>query len=268
MAASQTSARAGAWLAVALLLGGCPGDTNLPPRDGSAPVVQISGRVVDLETCVSEGGCAGVANLRVSLFYDATTVSDKTGPEGGFSLRGVPGNRNHYLLVSDALGTGVIVSCLQAEPVATASVDVFGVELYAVRRQGGLYAAIAQEAAVDLATHAIYVGQVFYLKGGTSMTALADASAVTTPSLPVRYVSCNPRFKDPVCPAALFDAKRATTGPLGEFVALGQGKLGDVKIAVTSPNHTFTQVSAPLGNGYLTVGTHQGKAKPTDGGGS
>jgi len=267
VAARRTSVRAGAWLALTLLLGGCPGDTNLPPRDGNAPVVQISGRVVDLETCLSGAGCGGVANLRVSLFYDATVVSEKTGPEGGFSLRGVPGNRKHYLLVSDALGAGVVVSCLQAEPVAVGSADVFGVELYALRRQGGLYAAVAQEAAVDVATHAIYVGQVYYLKGGTSMTALADASAATLPSLPMRYVSCNPRFKDPVCPAALFDAGRSATGPRGEFVGIGKGKLGDVKIAVTSPNYTFPTVTAPLGSGYLTVGTHQGRPKPTDGGG-
>ena len=99
------------------------------------------------------------------------------------------------------------------------------------------------------------------------MTALADASAATLPSLPMRYVSCNPRFKDPVCPAALFDASRSATGPLGEFVGIGKGKLGDVKIAVTSPSHAFTQVTAPLGSGYLTVGTHQGKPKAKDGGG-
>ena len=245
--------------ALLLVLSGCPGTSNpdlvAGSERGCLKTVQIVGRVVDFESCISSAGCQGVPDLRVALFYDSTVISDKTRPDGAFVLKGVPNGVRNYLLVTDAGSAGTFLSSLQATPVITKGTDVFGVELFVLKREGGLYSAVSSELSVDVGKSLLYFAQVYYLEKG-GLKALPGATVATTPVTTVRYVDCNPRMKSPPCPQALFDASRTTTGPFGEFVLVGKGAPGDVAVAVTSPDRSFVPLLAPLGSGYVTIGLH------------
>jgi hypothetical protein len=226
------------------------------PERGCLKTVQVVGRVVDFESCITSSGCQGVPDQRVALFYDSAVISDKTRPDGAFVLKGVPNGVRNYLLVSDSAG-GAHLSALQATPVITKGTDVFGVELFTLRREGGLYAAVSQELGVDVGTTLLYFGQIYILDKG-AMKALAGASAQSSPPTACRYVDCNPRVKSPPCTKALFDGARTTTGPFGEFV-LSAGKTGgDFAIMVSAPGRAFAPLLAPLGTGYITIGLHPG----------
>jgi len=252
-------------IAVATLLAaaaGCPGTSNpdlVPGAErGCLKTVQIIGRVVDFESCISPGGCQGVPDLRVALFYDSTVISDKTRPDGAFVLAGVPNGVRNYLLVTDAGSGATYLSSLQATPVITKGSDVFGVELFVLKREGGLYAAVRQELGVDVGKSYLYFAQVYYLENG-GLKALPGATVSTTPAATVRYVNCNPRIKSPPCPQALFDASRTSTGPFGEFVLVGK-VVGDIAVGVSAPDRSFAPLLAPLGSGYVTVGLHPAQA--------
>ncbi len=250
------------WLGALLALAGCPGTSNpdlvAGPERGCLKTVQVIGRVVDFESCISSAGCQGVPDLRVALFYDSAVISDKTRPDGAFVLRGVPNGVRNYLLVSDAGSAGTYLSSLQATPVITKGTDVFGVELFVLKREGGLYGAVSAELSVDVGKSLLYFAQVYYLDKG--LKALTGATATTTPVTTVRYVDCNPRMKSPPCPKALFDAGRTSTGPFGEFVLVG-GAPGDVAVSVTAPDRSFQPLLAPLGSGYVTIGLHPAQAQ-------
>ena len=269
MASSQQRAeqrRVVGLLATAFALAGaaCPGESAPLPETGATgcKTVQVFGRVVDIETCLTAGGCQGVQDLRVGLFYDASIVSDKTRPDGACQRKGVPNGVRNYLMVTDATGTGTYLTTLQAASVTTKGSEVYGVELHTLKREGGLYAAISQEASIDIATHAIYFGQVFALSGGT-MKAYLGATATSSPSSSIRYVNCNPRIKSPPCPTALFDDKRTTTGPFGEFVSYGPASTGDLAVGVSATGTSFNPLLAPVGVGYITIGLHQSKSGST-----
>jgi hypothetical protein len=257
------SVRRGLLAPVLALLAACPGSSNPDilggPERGCLKTVQIVGRVVDFESCISSAGCQGVQDLRVALFYDSTVISDKTRPDGAFVLKGVPNGVRNYLLVTDAGAAGTHLSSLQATPVITKGSDVFGVELFVLKREVGLYAAVSQELSVDVGKSILYFAQVFALEKG-GMKALAGASVATSPATAVRFVDCNPRMKSPPCPVALFDATRTTTGPFGEFVLSGKGPPGDLAISVSAPDRVFVPLLAPLGPGYVTIGLHPAQA--------
>lgn len=249
-------------LVALLLLAGCPGTSN-PDIVGGAErgclkTVQVVGRVVDFESCISSAGCQGVPDLRVALFYDSSVISEKTRPDGAFVLKGVPNGVRNYLLVTDAGSAGTFLSSLQATPVITKGTDVFGVELFVLKREGGLYAAVGQELSVEAGKSLLYFGQVYHLEKG-ALKALPGATVATTPATLVRYVDCNPRMKSPPCPKALFDESRSSTGPFGEFVLVGKAP-GDIAVAVSSPDRSFTPLLAPLGTGYVTIGLHPAQA--------
>ncbi|MCA9672056.1 MAG: hypothetical protein KC503_40960 [Myxococcales bacterium] len=258
--------------AAAVLLCGCPGaGNNLPPAEGGPNVrtVAINGRVVDFETCLSAGGCKGAENLRVALFYDPTIVSDKTRPDGAFTLKNVPSGVRAYLLVSDASGSTQFLSTLQAAPITTEGKDVFGLELYALQRGGGLYDALVAEASLNVESRGIYIGQVVSLESGT-MKAFQGATAGAVPYAPVRFVRDNPRFSPGE--KALFDTNRSVTGVFGQFVIASDGAPRDYGVAADSKDYTFTPVLAPLGSGYVTIGVHRAERKtsgplPVDSGG-
>jgi hypothetical protein len=243
-----------------LLLGACPGQTVKPP-----PGPSINGRVVDIETCLTANGCQGVAGVRVALFQNSRVISEVTTPDGGFALRDVPVGVRDYLLVSDATGSGEFLSVLQAAPVSSTGADLFGLELYAMKRVGGLYAAFEQEAAVEVSRDALFFGQVYVVEGG-GMKAVLGAAAASNPAGKVRYVDCNPRIKGPMpCAKALFDSTRTTTGPFGEFLVIAPGK-GNLMVKVSAPDQSFPIQQAPVSPGYLTIGLHKGSGKLTDGG--
>lgn len=243
-----------------LLLAACPGQTVKPP-----PGPSINGRVVDIETCLTANGCQGVAGVQVALFQNSRVVSEITTPDGGFALRDVPVGVRDYLLVSDAAGRGEFLSALQAAPVFSTGADLFGLELYAMKRMGGLYAAFEQEAAVSVSRDALFFGQVYVVEAA-SMKAVLGATAASSPAGKVRYVDCNPRLKGPMpCEKALFDATRTTTGPFGEFLVIAPGQ-GNLTVKVTAPDRSFPLQQAPVSAGYITIGLHKGSGKLTDGG--
>lgn len=245
-----------------LSLVACPGTGGgpLPPGDGGpdGKSVTINGRVVDFETCLSAGGCQGAQDLRVALFYDPIIVSDKTRPDGAFTLKKVPSGVRVYLLVSDSSGSSRFLSTLQGTPVTTEGKDVFGLELYALQASGGLYAAIDAEAGFKVDSRGIYIGQVVSVEGG-SMKAFQGATAGAIPAAPVRFVRDNPRFNPGE--KALFDTNRSVTGVFGQFVIATDGTPRDYGVAADSMDSSFTPVLAPLAAGYVTIGVHRAEKK-------
>jgi hypothetical protein len=248
------------WL-LALLLAGCPGTGGGPiDGDGNSNVktVSVNGRVVDFETCLSAGGCRGAENLRVALFYDSTIVSDKTRPDGAFTLKSVPSGVRVYLLVSDAAQSLRFLSTLQATPITTEGKDIFGVELYALQVDGGLYQALVAEAGFRVESRGLYLGQVVTVEGGNAK-AFQGATASAVPYAPVRFVRDNPRFSPGQ--KALFDSNRSVTGVFGQFVIASDGVPRDFGIAADSKDYSFTPVLAPLSSGYITIGVHTAERK-------
>ncbi|MCC6746704.1 MAG: hypothetical protein IT371_03540 [Deltaproteobacteria bacterium] len=221
---------------------------------GTKPTLTVKGRVVDFESCLSAAGCKGAPNMKVALFYDTAVASEKTGPDGGFTLKGVPVGGPGYVFISDASGEFKYLSALQAQPVRTDAGDVFGVEAFALSMRGGLYDGVVAEAKARVETHALYLGQVVALKEGT-MKALEGASARTNPGSTVRYVRDNPRFN--AGQQTLFESARAATGVFGQFIVITKPDLQDYTIAAAAKGLQFPYLVAPLGAGYLTIGLHR-----------
>lgn len=253
------------WLvSLLLLLAACPGSSyRPPPLEGGVKAVQVKGRVVDFETCLTAAGCQGLPGVRVALFYNNTVFSDPTTQSGAFVLTGVPDGASHFLLVAE--NTGQVLPTLQAEPVVTRGTDVFGIELLALKRSGGLYAGVSAEAGVDIKTHAIYLGQVLDITGGT-MKAIPDVTMSTSPAADIRYVNCIPSFSQCSGQPTLFQS-RSSTGVFGEFVVISTSGGGEHTIWGSSSQLSFNTTTAPLGVGYLTVGLHRSTGQaPPDGG--
>jgi hypothetical protein len=241
---------------------GCPGSSTCPTSSdqGAARTVEVKGRVVDFETCLTTVGCQGAPNVRVALFFNSAIYSAPTTGSGAFTLSGVPDGARLYLLVTDASGGASYLSTLQAEPVDTKGKDLFGIELYTLKREGGLFAGVASEASLDLQTSALYLGQVLSIQGG-KMKAIPDVTVHSVPAGDVRYVNCIPTFQQCAGQPTLFQS-RSSTGVFGEFVLIS--KAGEHVVWGTSTQQSFTPVTAPVGVGYLTIGLHraQGSAPP------
>ena len=247
-------AQIGVGVLAALLLG-CPGSSNCPPQSDatSTRVVQVKGRVVDFETCLTVAGCQGIAGVRVALFYNNTVFSDPTQQSGAFNLERVPDGARHLLLVTD--NTGQVVPSLQASPVDTRGSDVFGIELYAIKRTSGLYAGIVSEAGVDFQTGAIYLGQVLSIQN-SKMKAIPDVAMHSSPAADIRYVNCIPTFSQCSGQPTLFQ-NRSSTGVFGEFVVISKSGAKEHVIWGESSQQSFAASTVPLGVGYVTIGLHQ-----------
>lgn len=229
------------------------------------PAVQIKGRVVDFETCLTTSGCQGISGVRVALFYNNKVFSDPTPQSGAFTLVGVADGARHFLLVTDS--SGQVLPTLQAEHVDTRGGDVFGIELFAVRRSGGLYAGISADAGVDIKTHAMYLGQVLDIQDGR-MKAIPDVAINVAPAADIRYVNCIPSFSQCAGQPTLF-ANRSSTGVFGQFVVISRSGPAEHAVWGSSTQTTFEATSVPLGIGYLTVGLHRSTGQvpsPGDGG--
>jgi hypothetical protein len=245
-------------LLLPLLLGACPSTT--PPNPNPGP--SISGQVVDLESCFTTAGCTGVTGLKVAFFHNTSIVSDITHPSGGYTLTDVPVGVRDYAVVSDA-ANGNYLTVLQTVQIGSTGSDVYGVELYALKRTGGLFEAVINQAGVDINTSSLYFG-VAAVVDPSGMTAVSFAKVTASPASTIRYVSCTPAVKDPPCTEPLYDSKRDSTGPLGEFLVVSPSK-ATLSVQVSATNATLDSAQAPVSTGYLTLGVHRGKFKP-DGG--
>lgn len=243
-----------AWAALALLLcGACAGTSVGPPINGDLGVA-IRGRVVDFETCLSSAGCTGVAALRVSVLSDSALVSAPTGPDGAFTLDGVPTGSRVHLIVSDAGGTGRFLPTLQAGVVALGSEDVFGIECYALQARGGLYEALQAEAQLEIAAQGLYLGQVVQITEG-KMKALDAVTPTLSPPATLRFVRDNPRFSPGQ--QALFPADRTFTGIFGQFVAITPTAQQLYRVDLAATDLTFEPSEALIGAGYLSIAMHR-----------
>lgn len=248
-------------LALALLLSGCPGSGDPVGPSGDActgRTVAIKGRVVDFETCLTQAGCQGLAGVTVSLLHNSAVASRKTAADGTFSIDAAPDGVRMFLYVSDAGGTHA--PCLQATPIDTRGQDVFGVELFALRQDGGLLPAITGAAKVSLTSDVLYLGQVFRVQNA-SMKALPDVTVTASPAAKLRFVRCPPSFSQCKGEPTLWNAKRTTTGIFGQFLVVGSAP-GDHTVLASAKQFSFPAVTAPLARGYLTIGVHQGTARP------
>lgn len=239
-----------------LSLAGCPG-SGVPSSDGpgNGTSTRIRGRVVDFESCLTAAGCSGIAGVRVTLRGNSRLTSAKTPPDGSFVLSGLPPGVRVHLLVRDTKSPKRYVSSLQAAGISTATGDQFGLEIYAIKRLGGLYAAIEKELSISGDTRGIYLGQVLTRESGT-FKAYQGASASAVPSAKVRYIRTNPRLEPGK--KALYSASRHSTGPFGQFIAVSSAAAGhDHAIVVTAVGTQFEPRVAPLGSGYIAIGLHR-----------
>ena len=247
------------------LLAACPGTTDVPvSRDSNSggSEVTIKGRVVDFESCMTTAGCQGVAEMQVALFYNTAVVSERTAPDGSFTLKGVPNGVRVLLLVNDTEG-GRYLSTLQAGPITTSGSDVFGVELYALEIEGGLYEAIETQLQLDVEDNALYLGQVLELNEDR-FKAYPGANVTVSPAATLRYVKTNPRFENSEVDA-FFPASREATGQFGQFVIAGDPAGRDYAVLVESGDSIFNPILAPMKSGYIAIGLHEASPKP-DGG--
>lgn len=246
-----------------LLLGGCPGSSDCIQADASGvKTVQIKGRVVDFETCLTTSGCQGVAGLRVALFFNSALFSENTPPNGTFTINGVPDGTRNYLYVTDATQGGIYLSSLQADAVTVQGSGEFGVELFVLKREGSLYSGISTEAGVDIQTDPLYLGQVFKVDNG-AMKAISDVTVRSVPDAEIRYVNCIPKFQQCQGQPTLF-VSRNSTGVFGQFVVIGTSE-GEHTIWGTASNYAVEARTVPLGKGYITIGTHSATQSTTPG---
>lgn len=245
---------AGALLAVGLA--GCPGSSGASVS-ASGKTVTVGGRVVDLESCYQS--CRGVSGVRVSLFFDSSFVSEKTGVDGAFTLSAVPDGVRLYLLVTDDEQQAYL-STLQAEPVTTRGSDISTMELYALRADGPIYRAITSDLGTTVRERALYLGQVLCVQGGKP-GAQDGASATLVPEASVRYVKDAEGISEVFYPTT-FNA----TGPFGVFVAIGPASTEpiDHAIVIHHPSRQFQPLFVPLARGFVAVGTH--RSRPTEAG--
>jgi hypothetical protein len=254
---------------LSLLLGagfGCPGGNNGPtPPDTGVDKIEVKGRVVDFESCITSSGCLGVSGVQVALFSDTSIFSAKTPPSGTFSIRNVPaqGASEVYLYVTDA--SGVYLSALQATPVPMKGADVFGLELFGLKRQGALWSGIVKEAKVDVQTHALYLGQIFRVEQG-KMKAIPDVAIQSIPASTVRFVNCISSFTQCKGQPTLF-TNRTTTGQFGQFMLIAKGP-GTVAHTIygNALNYTLAPLRVPLGVGYVAIGSHEASLGGSDAG--
>ena len=246
-----------------LLLGGCPGTgDNINEVDGLIQSVQLKGRVVDFESCIAKTGCLGVGGVKVALFYNRQHVTTKTPTSGAFTLR-APDGVPVFLFVVDA-ESGTYLPTLTASPVTTGGVDIYNVEVFVLRRDGGLYEGIKSESpthlkrTVTIQSDALYLGQAFKIDQG-AMKAIDFVSAHSFPAGTFLYVSCNPRFKECKDQKTLSGSKQTTI--FGQFLMVGNSGKGDYAIWATAKDFNFGPVMAPVGPGYITIGTHKGLKK-------
>jgi hypothetical protein len=254
---------------LSLLLGagsGCPGGTNGPtPPDTGVKKIRVKGRVVDFESCITTTGCLGVPGVQVALFSDTSIFSAKTPPSGTFEIRNVPAQATGkvFLYVTDA--SGVYLSALQAKPVPMNGADVFGLELFGLKRQGALWSGIVKEAQVDVQTHALYLGQVFKVEKG-KMKAIPDVAIQSIPASTVRFVNCIASFSVCAGQPTLF-TNRTTTGQFGQFMLIASGK-GTVQHTIfgNALNYTLAPLRVPLGVGFVAIGSHEASPGSSDAG--
>ena len=245
------------------LLAGCPGTgDNITEADGLIRSVQLKGRVVDFESCIAKTGCLGVSGVQVALFYNRTHITPRTPKSGAFTLR-VPDGVPVYLHVMDT-GSGLFLPTLTASPITTNGADIYNAEVFVLKRTGGLYEGIQKDSAthlkrtVSIQSDALYLGQVFKVDKG-SMKAIDYVSAHSFPAGTFLYVSCNPRFKECKGQKTLGGGKQ--TSIFGQFLMVGNSGKGDYAVWATAKDFNFGPVMAPVGPGYITIGTHKGLKK-------
>lgn len=243
-------------LLLSLAAAGCPGASNGPASDTVSGTIEVKGRVVDFESCITGSGCLGVPDVKVGLFSEPSIFSAKTAPSGTFAITNAPVGSPTYLYVYDVGGSGTYLSSLQVEPVALQGSGVYGLELFALKRQGALFSGIIKEAKVNVQTHPLYIGQVFKVEQG-SMKALPDVSIQSTPAAEIRYVNCISTFSQCAGQPTLF-ASRSSTGQFGQFVVISKSASGTTHtITATGTGYSFKSAKAPLGLGYVTIGVHR-----------
>ena len=245
-------------LSALILLAACPGSgESISAADGMISSVQLKGRVVDFESCIAKSGCQGVASVRVALFYNRQH-SATTSNNGAFTLR-APDGVPLLLFASDSQGK--YLPTLTASAVTTSGADVYGVEVYILLRNGGLYQGIQQDSTAQVKkqlgveSDALYLGQVYKIEGG-AMKAIDYVSAHAFPAGTFSYVSCNPRFKECKGQKTLAGAKETTI--FGQFLMHGTFGKGDYAVWATAKDFNFQPVMAPLAPGHITIGTHKG----------
>ena len=246
-----------------LLAGGCPGTgDDLSEADGLIQSVQLKGRVVDFESCIAKTGCMGVGGVQVALFYNRQHVTAKTPTSGAFTLR-VPDGVPVFLFVMDPGST--YLPTLTASPINTGGADIYNVEVFVLKRTGGLYEGIQQDSpthlkrTVSIQSDALYLGQVFKVEKG-SMKAIDFVTAHSFPTSTIMYVNCNPRFKTNCKGQKTLGGAKETT-IFGQFLAVGKSGKGDYAVWATAKDFNFGPVMAPIGPGYITIGTHKGIKK-------
>jgi hypothetical protein len=242
------------WVALCISLAGCAANLDTPGGE----TIAVRGRVVDAESCASSAGCTGMAGMVVSLFADPERVrSQPTALDGTFELRSVPVGYPHDLIVTaDATAAEPVAPTIN--PLAIArdqEEDVFGLELYVLRRDAQSMIASMRAEGVDLVLGGGYFGQVVQVDGGV-VTAASGARAIVAPApRSVRYVNSFPRFVEG---AALQSEGATATNNFGAFVAEADGETDPAAFLPVQDGWEYDLIVGPLVPGFVTYGLHRG----------
>ncbi len=240
-------------------LAACPGRTedNICVGEAGVGTIELTGRVVDFESCSAPSGCQGVAKMRVALFYDQSIASGVTQENGAFTLKNVPNGVRTYLYVSDASGNERYLSTLQGNFVTTVGKSIYTMETYVIARDKALYRSIRKEIGAVVERDGIYVGLALN-RGTQNLRPVEEASVTIAPTVAtVRFYKANLDL-EPTAPEAFFSKTWKSTGKYGLFVAVTGGVAEDHGIlALTADGKkTFSPIFAPVGKDFVTLGLH------------
>jgi hypothetical protein len=233
------------WLAVALSLGACATGPVTGRDAGELPFgLSIGGRVLDAESCSMR--CEAVTGAVVT-YEPAARTSMPTGPDGAFSVSGLPDNSVIDLLVD---GPSFAVT-LNPEVAHTVNDDLYGAQVYVLPSgPGSLLAAIEEE----VGPGAIHVGQVVVAEG-LALTAVEGAAVAMEPPVgSIRIVNVLPRLG--TGEPALKPPSETETGRFGMYVVVGGS--GPVTIRVTAAGRSFEPVTTTMESGRSSYTLHQG----------
>lgn len=228
-----------------------------PPGSLGYPTIKATGRVVSVESCFDALGCAGVADLTVSMLDREDVQSNVTNTSGGYELSGVPASVWIDLVAAQGGAARDFVPTLNARAVPPREEDVHEIDLYVLPRDvDSVLAAWTVETRADLAR----AGGLVVLVVGPDpdnpalQTALDGVRVVVYPAPSSgRYVNVVPRYRGSTGEEMAFLAADAdATGPFGLYVAAFDAPHVQVGVTATAAHFSFPLATTEIRPGLVS----------------
>lgn len=245
--------------------------SELPEVDGSLTQVSLNGRVVNFESCMHLDRCRTVEGVKVGLRQLPDRLSSPTDFPGRFNLPVPPRHEDDLVIEPNELSFAPTINPWAAPAAIT---DVYGIELFVMpigTTAGGAPTLI--KALADLSPpiqlldegttigQGGYLGQVLRIGDGDDHAVLGAAVTVTLPddwpaTVPepeVRYIGSIPQYDSG---DVLLEPGYPATGGPGLFVIATHQQSTYITIHVETADTVFTEITAPVEPGTITVGIH------------